>query len=103
MAARVGGSIARGGVHSCGNGGRGETEGPVLPIALTAIAASALLIMLVRARHDPGINQGNPGTLTTLADVVARRQYDVSPMWPRQAPVWLRWRRSRNTSTGNLD
>jgi hypothetical protein len=61
----------------------------LLAIALTAIAASALLIMLVRARHDPGINQGNPDTLTTLADVVARRQYDVSPMWPRQAPVWL--------------
>ncbi|MDB4889062.1 MAG: hypothetical protein JWL61_917 [Gemmatimonadetes bacterium] len=58
-------------------------------ILLTAIAASALLIMLLRARHDPGVNQGNPSTLTTLADVVARRQYDVSPMWPRQAPVWL--------------
>jgi len=64
-------------------------RGLLLPIALTGIAASALLIMLVRARHDPGINQGNPNTLTTLADVVARRQYDVSPMWPRQAPVWL--------------
>jgi hypothetical protein len=61
----------------------------LLAILLTAIAASALLIMLLRARHDPAINQGNPNTLTTLADVVARRQYDVSPMWPRQAPVWL--------------
>ncbi|MEO5816133.1 MAG: DUF2723 domain-containing protein [Gemmatimonadaceae bacterium] len=61
----------------------------VSAIVLTAIAASALLIMLLRARHDPAINQGNPSTLTTLADVVARRQYDVSPMWPRQAPVWL--------------
>jgi hypothetical protein len=61
----------------------------LLAILLSAIAASALLIMLLRARHDPAINQGNPHTLTTLADVVARRQYDVSPMWPRQAPVWL--------------
>ncbi len=58
-------------------------------ILLTTIAASALLIMLLRARHDPGVNQGNPDTLTALADVVARRQYDVSPMWPRQAPIWL--------------
>ena len=58
---------------------------------LTAAAASALLIMLLRARHDPGVNQGNPSTLTTLADVVARRQYDVAPMWPRRAPVWLQF------------
>jgi hypothetical protein len=58
-------------------------------LVLTAVGASALLVMLFRARHDPAINQGNPATLTTLADVVARRQYDVSPMWPRQAPVWL--------------
>ncbi|MEO8335470.1 MAG: DUF2723 domain-containing protein [bacterium] len=60
-------------------------------VLLSALAASALLIMLLRARHDPGVNQGNPSTLTALADVVARRQYDVSPMWPRQAPVWLQF------------
>ena len=58
-------------------------------VALTAIAASALLIMLIRARHDPAVNQGNPSTLSALADVVARRQYDVAPMWPRRAPAWL--------------
>jgi hypothetical protein len=45
--------------------------------------------MLVRARHDPALNQGNPATLAALADVVARRQYDVASMLPRQAPVWL--------------
>jgi hypothetical protein len=55
---------------------------------LAAIASSALLIMLVRARHDPAINQGNPSSLTALADVVARRQYDVAPLFPRSAPVW---------------
>ena len=66
-----------------------ELRDLLVAVMLSAIAASALLIMLLRARYDPGINQGNPGTLTTLADVVARRQYDVSPMWPRQAPVWL--------------
>ena len=58
-------------------------------MALTALASSAVLIMLVRARHDPPINQGNPSSLTALADVVARRQYDVAPLWPRQAPAWL--------------
>jgi len=56
---------------------------------LTGIASSALLIMLVRARHDPAINQGNPSSLAALADVVARRQYDVAPLFPRSAPVWL--------------
>ena len=56
---------------------------------LAVIASSALLIMLVRARYDPAINQGNPNTLAALADVVARRQYDVAPLLPRSAPVWI--------------
>jgi hypothetical protein len=60
-----------------------------LMVLLAALASSALLIMLVRARHDPAINQGNPNTLAALADVVARRQYDVAPLLPRSAPVWL--------------
>ena len=58
-------------------------------VLLSGIAGSALLIMLLRARQDPGVNQGNPSTLGALADVVARRQYDVAPMWPRRAPAWL--------------
>jgi hypothetical protein len=56
---------------------------------VVAIAASARLIMLLRAPHDPAINQGNPSTLDRLLDVVGRRQYDVHGMWPRQAPLWL--------------
>ena len=58
-------------------------------VALAVIASSALLIMLVRARHAPALDQGNPSTLAALADVVARRQYDVAGLWPRRAPVWL--------------
>ena len=57
--------------------------------AIVAVAASALLVMLVRARFDPSINQGNPATLAALVEVVARRQYAVAPMLPRSAPVWL--------------
>jgi hypothetical protein len=57
--------------------------------ALVAVAASALLIMLVRARLDPPLDQGNPTSLRALADVIARRQYDVAAPWPRQAPLWL--------------
>jgi hypothetical protein len=72
-----------------------RTRGAVSPTravmlaALPALAASALLVMLVRARHDPALNQGNPSTFAALADVVARRQYDVASLLPRQAPPWL--------------
>ena len=58
-------------------------------LALEALAATALLIMMVRAQHDPAINQGNPHTLASLADVIARRQYDVASLWPRRAPIWI--------------
>jgi hypothetical protein len=58
-------------------------------LALCVVAASALLLMLVRARHDPLLNQGNPSTVVALVDVVARRQYDLASLLPRQAPVWL--------------
>ncbi|HEY5218302.1 MAG TPA: DUF2723 domain-containing protein, partial [Gemmatimonadaceae bacterium] len=58
-------------------------------IGLGAIALSAVLFMFVRARFDPFINQGNPSTWPALFDAIARRQYDVAPLWPRQAPSWL--------------
>jgi hypothetical protein len=58
-------------------------------IVATALALSAVAFMLIRARHDPFVNQGNPSTVHALLEVVARRQYDVAPLWPRQAPWWL--------------
>lgn len=73
-------------------GGRWRLAAPLPAISalfLVAIGLSALFIMYVRAQFDPGINQGNPSTLHALADVVARRQYAVSPIWPREAPIWL--------------
>ena len=48
-----------------------------------------LTALRVRAGFDPPLNQGDPSSLAALADVVARRQYAVAPLWPRQAPVWL--------------
>ena len=53
------------------------------------LAFSVLLFLILRARHDPAINQGNPTSFNQLAYVVGRRQYDVAGMWPRQAPIWL--------------
>ena len=58
-------------------------------VLLTALACSALIVMFVRAHFDPPIDQGHPVSVRALADVIARRQYDVQGIWPRQAPVWL--------------
>jgi uncharacterized membrane protein YeaQ/YmgE (transglycosylase-associated protein family) len=56
-------------------------------IAMVAVGGSAVLFMLVRAAHDPSVNQGNPSTFAAFADVLLRRQYAVAPLWPRQAPL----------------
>ena len=53
------------------------------------VACSALAFLLMRAKHDPAINQGNPATLGDLADVIARKQYAVAGLFPRQAPLWI--------------
>ncbi|MEO5567846.1 MAG: DUF2723 domain-containing protein [Gemmatimonadaceae bacterium] len=55
------------------------------------LGASPLLFMLVRAGFDPGINQGNPQTVDALIDVIGRRQYDLAPLWPRRAPLWIQF------------
>ncbi len=58
-------------------------------LVVAGIGASAVLFMLVRARHDPAINQGNPSTLQALSDVITRHQYMPVAMLPRQAPFYL--------------
>jgi transmembrane protein TMEM260 (protein O-mannosyltransferase) len=58
-------------------------------LTVAAVASTALLFLIVRAQQDPVVNQGSPTTLRALADVIARRQYDVAPLWPRRAPLWL--------------
>jgi hypothetical protein len=63
---------------------------PVTAMVVTAaIGASAVLFMLVRARHDPGVNQGNPSTWQAFADVITRRQYQPVSILPRQAPWYI--------------
>lgn len=56
---------------------------------MTLVGWSALFILLVRARHAPFLNQGDPDTLTRLVEVFTRAQYDVAAPWPRRAPLWL--------------
>lgn len=58
-------------------------------LSVTSVAISALAFLYLRAQFDPAINQGDPETLAGFVDMVARRQYDVAPMWPRKAPAWV--------------
>lgn len=61
----------------------------ILAGLLVLLGASFVLVMLIRAQHDPAVNQGNPSTWQALWDVIGRRQYDVPGLWPRRAPWWL--------------
>ncbi|MEX1187553.1 MAG: DUF2723 domain-containing protein [Gemmatimonadaceae bacterium] len=54
-----------------------------------ALGISAVLYLLVRAQHDPPVNQGNPATWAALIDVLGREQYTDPGFWPRQAPLYL--------------
>ncbi|HUQ18088.1 MAG TPA: DUF2723 domain-containing protein, partial [Gemmatimonadaceae bacterium] len=58
-------------------------------VGLFLLGASATLFMLVRAHHDPFVNQGNPSTLAAFWDVILRKQYSPAPLWPRQAPIFI--------------
>ncbi len=58
-------------------------------IVVALIGMTCVAFMIIRARHDPAINQGNPSTFGALFDVILRRQYDVPSVWPRQSPFYL--------------
>lgn len=72
-----------------GGGGRDGGREAVLAALLVLLGASFVLVMLVRARHDPFLNEGDAASWQALVDIVARRQFDVPPLWPRRAPAWL--------------
>ncbi len=57
--------------------------------ALVLLGSSVVLLLIVRAQHDPAINQGNPETWAAFADVLRREQYANPGLWPRQAPLYL--------------
>jgi hypothetical protein len=58
-------------------------------ILVALVGMTCVLFLVIRAQHDPAINQGDPSTLGRLVDVILRRQYDVAPLWPRRAPFYL--------------
>ena len=62
----------------------------IIPMVMVVVLGmSVVLFMIVRAQHDPGINQGNPSTWQALADVITRKQYQPVPLFPRQAPWFI--------------
>lgn len=64
--------------------------GEVAAIAgATVLGLSATFLLLLRARHDPLLNQADPATWRRLVEAIGRRQYAVAGLWPRQAPWWL--------------
>ncbi|MEO6864708.1 MAG: DUF2723 domain-containing protein [Gemmatimonadaceae bacterium] len=70
---------------------RPTVRGLVTGLLLSLLGGSLIMFMLVRAQHDPAVNQGNPSTVAALIDAVQRHQYDVAPLWPRRAPLWLQF------------
>jgi tetratricopeptide (TPR) repeat protein/MFS family permease len=59
-----------------------------LPFFLAAVAVfiagcSVILFLKIRAGLDPAINEANPETWRELLAVLARKQYDVRPIFPR--------------------
>ncbi len=66
-----------------------RTQFALAVLGVVLVACSALLFLVLRAMHDPPINQANPTTFSRLAYVIGRKQYEVQGILPRQAPVWL--------------
>jgi hypothetical protein len=58
-------------------------------LLVALLGASAALFMIVRAQHDPAINQGNPSTWNAFYEVITRKQYLPVAMFPRQAPWYI--------------
>ena len=58
-------------------------------LVATIIGFSGVAFLIIRAQHDPGINQGDPSTLARWISVMTREQYSVAGPWPRQAPFWI--------------
>lgn len=53
------------------------------------LALTPCAILILRAAHDPALNEGDPTTWSAVWEVVGRRQYGDFALWPRHAPLWL--------------
>ncbi len=59
----------------------------VIGIFLAFVAITTYLYLMIRAFHDPGINEVSPTTLRALMDVVQRKQYGPMQMLPRKTDI----------------
>ncbi len=57
-------------------------------IGLFTLGLSTHLFMLIRAHHDPMINETDPTSFQTLLSVLRREQYPPRSMFVREAPLW---------------
>lgn len=63
----------------------------VLWFALALLGLSAIAILPLLSGREPLLDTGHPVTLSALSDLLQRKQYAVSGLWLRSAPLWLQW------------
>lgn len=63
-----------------------EYKGVSLILAL--IAVSAEFYLLIRAHHNPSINESDPKTWQAFWDVLLRKQYPPADVFPRKVPFF---------------
>src|SRR5689334_16880212 len=68
--AGVGAAVVAAGIARSSGRGNERATHAAKTIGALLLACSALAFLLIRARHDPAINQGNPATIRDLAYVV---------------------------------
>ena len=59
----------------------------VLGVFLAFLGVTTYLYLMIRAGHDPGINEVSPTTFKALMDVVQRKQYGPMQMLPRKTDI----------------
>ena len=60
----------------------------LIGIALFVVGLSVHLFMMIRAHHDPLINQTDPTSFDALMSVLRREQYPPRSMFTREASLW---------------
>lgn len=64
-------------------------------LLMFVIGLSPYLIVPIRAKANPPINEGNPSTVERFHKYIAREQYEHAPLWPRM------WRKHKNDALYN--
>ncbi len=57
-------------------------------VVLLFVGISVHFYLMIRAAHNPGINEGDPETWDAMMFLLQRKQYGSRPMFPRSADLW---------------